>query len=172
VRELLTNYGRIDVIWFDGHWERPLTQWRAKELAAMIRELQPGILINDRLPGEGDYETPEQFVPPKPLPHRWETCMTMNGSWAYNPADGAWKSARSLIHMLCEVASRGGNLLLNIGPTGDGSLPPEIAERLDAHRGVDVARNGQASSARCQAQPWQWYRPFDGGAATACICTC
>lgn len=159
VRELLTNYGRIDVIWFDGHWERPLTHWRANELAAMIRELQPGILINDRLPGVGGYETPEQFVPPKPLPHRWETCMTMNGSWAYNPADGAWKSARSLIHMLCEVASRGGNLLLNIGPTGDGSLPPEITERLDTIEAW-TSRNGESIIGTVPGlEPWQWYGP-------------
>ncbi len=159
VRELLTNYGRIDVIWFDGHWERPLTRWRAKELAAMIRELQPGILINDRLPGEGDYETPEQFVPPKPPAHRWETCMTMNGSWAYNPADRDWKSARTLIHMLCEVAGRGGNLLLNIGPAGDGSLPPEIAERLDAIEAW-MSRNGESIVGTAPGlEPWQWYGP-------------
>ena len=70
IRELLTNYGKIDVIWFDGGWERSTVQWRSKELEAMIRELQPTILINDRLPGVGDYVTPEQFVPAQPAPAR------------------------------------------------------------------------------------------------------
>ena len=121
-----------DLVWFDGGWERNRDQWRASELVAMMRDLQPGIVINDRLPGEGDYETPEQFVPAKPPARPWETCMTMNESWAYNPSDTKWKSRRQLIHTLCEVAGKGGNLLLNVGPRGDGSLPDEIAGRLDA----------------------------------------
>jgi alpha-L-fucosidase len=74
VRELLTGYGRIDLLWFDGGWERFFGQWRALELERLVRELQPGILLNDRLPGVGDFATPEQFVPPRPPPGRWETC--------------------------------------------------------------------------------------------------
>lgn len=132
VRELLTSYGKIDVIWFDGGWERPGAKWRSRELEQMIRELQPGILINDRLPGCGDYDTPEQFVPALPPARQWETCLTMNESWGYSPADTDEKSSHELIHTICAVASRGGNLLLNVGPMGDGSLPPWQVERLDA----------------------------------------
>ncbi|TAK65863.1 MAG: alpha-L-fucosidase, partial [Dehalococcoidia bacterium] len=130
VRELLTGYGRIDVIWFDGGWERNMLQWRSKELHDMIRQLQPEILINDRLPGFGDFDTPEQFVPARPPARAWETCMTINDSWGYNPSDANYKSARELIHTLCEAAGRGGNLLLNVGPKGDGSLPAELTDRL------------------------------------------
>ena len=87
IRELLTNYGRIDLIWFDGGWERTADKWRSHDLEKLIRELQPGILINDRLPGVGDYDTPEQFVPAIPPARQWETCLTMNESWGYNPSD-------------------------------------------------------------------------------------
>lgn len=159
VRELLTNYGTIDVIWFDGGWERTPEQWRAKELEAMIRELQPGILINDRLPGAGDYMTPEQFVPPQPLPRPWETCMTINESWGYNPRDTHYKSARKLIQTLCEVAGRGGNLLLNVGPMGDGKLPPELTDRLAVIEQW-MARNSESIIGTVPGlQPWQFYGP-------------
>jgi alpha-L-fucosidase len=159
VRELLTNYGRIDVIWFDGHWERSPEQWHAAELVAMIRELQPGIRIYDRLPGAVDFETPEQFVPAKPPPRPWETCLTINESWGYNPRDHAWKSPRELIHTLCEVAGRGGNLLLNVSPMGDGRIQPEIAERLAAMQPW-MARHGEAIiGAEAGLEPWQFYGP-------------
>lgn len=131
VRELLTNYGKIDLLWFDGSWERRPEQWQAKDLEKMIRELQPHILINDRLPDCGDFETPEQFIPPLPPSHRWETCLTINESWGYNSEDQNFKSARELIHRLCEVAGKGGNLLLNVSPMGNGTIPPELMERLE-----------------------------------------
>ncbi len=159
VRELLTGYGKIDVMWFDGGWERTPEQWRAPELAEMIRSLQPDILINDRLPGQGDYETPEQFVPPQPPARRWETCLTINDSWAYNTTDMNWKSARRLIHTLCEVAGKGGNLLLNVGPRGDGSLQPEVTERLGEIE-TWMARNGESIIGTAPGlEPWQWYGP-------------
>ncbi len=159
VRELLTDYGKIDVIWFDGGWERRAKQWKSNELETMIRTLQPGILINERLPGIGDFDTPEQFVPPQPPARPWETCMTMNESWAYNPDDTKWKSPRRIIHTLCEVAARGGNLLLNVGPTGEGALPGEIGERLDAIE-TWMARNGESIvGTQPGLEPWQWYGP-------------
>ena len=143
IRELLTDYGKIDIIWFDGGWERTPDEWKATELEAMIRSLQPEILINDRLPGAGDYDTPEQFVPPQ-LPGRaWEACMTINESWGYNPDDKQFKSGRQLVHTLCEIAARGGNLLLNVGPMADGKLPPELLERLAVIEGW-MARNAES----------------------------
>jgi alpha-L-fucosidase len=159
VRELLTNYGPIDLLWFDGGWERTADQWRARELEQMIRSLQPDIVINDRLPGAGDYWTPEQFVPPRPPDRPWETCMTMNESWGYNPRDTRYKSARQLIHTLCEVAGRGGNLLLNVSPMGDGALPAEQVERLDAIAAW-MRRNGESIvGTRPGLEPWQFYGP-------------
>jgi alpha-L-fucosidase len=159
IRELLTSYGQIDVLWFDGGWERNAEQWKSEELEAMIRSLQPGIIINDRLPGAGDYETPEQFVPAKPPARTWETCMTMNESWAYNPVDTKWKSPRRLIHTLCEVAGRGGNLLLNVGPMGDGALTTETSGRLDAIE-TWMARNGESIIGTAPGlEPWQHYGP-------------
>jgi alpha-L-fucosidase len=159
VRELLTNYGKIDLIWFDGGWERTPEEWKARELERMIRELQPGIVINDRLPGCGDYDTPEQAVPAKAPERAWETCMTMNNSWAYNPNDRGYKSARNLVHTLEEVAAKGGNLLLNVSPTGDGTLPPEHLQRLDAIAAW-MARSGASISGTAPGlEPWQFYGP-------------
>jgi len=159
VRELLTNYGKIDIIWFDGGWERTIDQWRAKDLEAMIRELQPEILINDRLPGCGDYATPEQFVPAQPPAGPWECCMTINESWGFNPSDTHYKSARQLIHSLCEIAGKGGNFLLNVSPMGDGALQPELAERLGVIEEW-LRRNSESIIGTTPGiEPWQCYAP-------------
>jgi alpha-L-fucosidase len=159
IDELLTNYGTIDLLWFDGAWERTPDEWRAADLLARIRELQPSILVNDRLPGATDFITPEQFVPPEPPPQRWETCLTMNESWGYVPGDTDYKSARLLVHTLCEVAARGGNLLLNVSPRGDGSLPPEQVERLGAIA-TWMDRHGESIVGTSPGlAPWQWYGP-------------
>ncbi len=158
VRELLTNYGEISVMWFDGQWERSKNEWRSKELAQMIRELQPGILINDRLPG-GDYATPEQAIPATVPEGPWETCMTMNASWGYVPDDTRYKSSRDLVHTLCETAGKGGNLLLNVSPREDGSLPPEQVERLEAVASW-MSRNAHAiQGTEPGLEPWQFYGP-------------
>lgn len=159
VRELLTGYGRIDLLWFDGGWERSAERWKSGELEAMIRELQPEILINDRLPGAGDYDTPEQFVPAVPPARRWETCLTMNESWGYNPSDPDEKSARELVHTLCEVAGRGGNLLLNVSPTGDGSLPAAQVERLETIAAWMRKHADAIHDAAPGLEPWQFHGP-------------
>ncbi len=159
VRELLTNYGKIDLLWFDGGWERSPEEWKARELEKMIRELQPEIVINDRLPGCGDYDSPEQAVPAAAPARAWETCMTMNNSWGYNPGDRHYKSARNLVHTLEEVAGKGGNLLLNVSPTGDGTLPPEHVERLEAFARWNE-RNGESIAGTTPGlEPWQFYGP-------------
>jgi alpha-L-fucosidase len=159
VEELLTGYGRIDVLWFDGQWERTAAEWRSADLAALARRLQPDILINDRLPGAGDFETPENFIPPEAPGEPFEVCMTMNDSWGFCPTDTNYKSARALVHTLCEVAGRGGNLLLNVSPGPDGALPAAQLERLerigawlDRHRDAVMATTAGLS-------PWQFYGP-------------
>lgn len=159
LRELLTDYGRIDLLWFDGGWERPPDWWGGSDLEALIRSLQPDILINDRLPGVGDFATPEQFIPAEPPEGLWETCLTMNDSWGYVPSDTDYKSARALVHTLCEVAARGGNLLLNVSPTGTGALPPEQHERL-TEIAAWMGRNGESIVGTDPAlEPWQFYGP-------------
>ena len=123
ITELLSNYGPIDLLWFDGEWERTPAEWHADELRALVASIQPKTIVNDRLPGQGDYVTPEQGLPTVAPAGPWELCLTMNDSWAYRAGDMNYKSARRIAEYLVEVTSRGGNLLLNVGPMGDGRLP-------------------------------------------------
>ena len=165
--ELLTRYGPAALIWFDGlhHQEK----YNGRRFIELIRHLQPATLVNDRIGVPGDYQTPEQFIPsgiptkgvrfnavdtsiqqqlkptvPKPEDFQlWETCMTINNTWAYNIHDREFKSAEFLIRGLVEVASRGGNFLLNVGPRPDGTIQPEFQERLRAI-GEWLAVNGES----------------------------
>lgn len=148
VRELMTRYGRIDVLWFDGVWPGAAADWKSRELVAEIRRLQPGILINNRLgfPGEGkdhddefganegddgDFGTPEHRVVPVPG-KLWESCQTSTWRLWGHASGERWRSADQLLDMLTDASSRGGNLLLNVGPDADGEMPPEFVERSDA----------------------------------------
>ncbi len=159
LRELMTGYGPIDVVWFDGGWERPMAWWHPDEIEDLLRTLQPGILVNDRLPGRGDFATPEQFIPPTSPAGRWESCLTMNESWGWNPDDRQYKSARTIIHALCETVGRGGNLLLNVSPRGDGTLPPEHVERLDAISAWMATHSEAVHGTEPGLEPWQFYGP-------------
>jgi alpha-L-fucosidase len=132
VKEILSHYGKISVLW----WDTPvgMTKERAEMLLPLIR-LQPGIIVNNRLGGgyRGDTETPEQYIPATGYPDRdWETCMTMNGTWGYKSYDQDWKPAATLIRNLVDIASKGGNYLLNVGPTSEGLIPEPSVERLRA----------------------------------------
>lgn len=131
VRELLTNFGQVDLLWFDGHWEHTPEEWETAELEQMIHELQPQCVVNNRIGSDdyADYVTPEQHVPVSPPAYAWETCLTINETWAYNAHDRAYKSSIELIATLAEVTSKGGNLLLNVGPTPHGEIAPELASR-------------------------------------------
>src|SRR5699024_3466771 len=120
---------------------------------------QPNILVNDRLPGLGNFRTPEQFVPDLPLEGRWETCMTMNQNWGYVEDDNNYKSALEIVQTVVEVASRGGNLLLNVSPTGTGALPEQQSERLAAIA-TWMERNGESvQDVRPGLEPWQYGGP-------------
>ena len=131
VREILTNYGDIAVLW----WDTPIdmNQERADMLQPLVN-LQPGIITNNRLGGgyDGDCSTPEQYIPPIGLDSDWESCMTMNRTWGFKSFDHDWKSVEMLVRNLVDIASKGGNYLLNVGPTSEGEIPLPSIERLKA----------------------------------------
>ncbi len=147
VRELLTNYGKIDIIWLDysfpsGKKGKSRKDWDSENLLKMVRELQPGIIVNDRLDledveGGWDFKSPEQYKPRewvrvngKRVP--WEACQTFSGSWGYYRDETSWKDNKQLIELLIEEVSKGGNLLLNVGPTGRGTIDDRAQNRLKA----------------------------------------
>lgn len=132
VRELMTNYGKIDILWFDGPWPMPTSaQWESRKLIDMVRALQPHILINNRARIAEDFSTPEGEVNPKGEGREWEACMTLNGDWGYSDTpEGDWRSSRDILRMLRTATGNSGNLLLNVGPKGDGSIPEPYLERL------------------------------------------
>jgi alpha-L-fucosidase len=151
VKELLTNYGKIDVFWWDTAYQ--MTAEKADLLHPLLK-LQPGIIANDRLVWDpivkvrpdlaGDVRTAEQHVPERGYPGRdWEVCMTMNDTWGYKRNDHHWKSTETLLRILIDVVSKGGNYLLNIGPTSEGTIPPESVACLQ-QIGKWMAVNGEA----------------------------
>jgi len=132
VAELMTGCGPIDILWLDGGQVRPPEQdIDMPRLAAMARRHQPGLIVVDRTVGGRyeNYRTPEQEVPDKALPYVCESCLTMGDQWSFKPGD-KYKSSRTLIHMLVDIVSKGGNFLLNVGPDADGQFPPAALERL------------------------------------------
>lgn len=147
VNELMSKYGRIGVLWFDFSSKDFYGDeaWGATKLLRDIHAKQPGIIINNRLGGgTGDFDTPEQHIPENGIPGSdWETCMTINNTWGYSKYDANWKTSKQLIQNLCDTVSKGGNYLLNIGPKGDGSIPPETVDRMKAI-GAWMKINGEA----------------------------
>lgn len=157
VRELMSDYGPVDILWLDGGWVQPMTETSPRwgtlpcdqdidmpKLAAMARELQPGLIVVDRAV-EGPYQnyrTPEQEVPEKPLDGPWETCLTMGTSWSWVPND-EYKPVGRLVRLLVDVVAKGGNLLLNVGPDARGEWDADAYDRLAGlGRWMDV--NGDA----------------------------
>ncbi|QGG54872.1 alpha-L-fucosidase [Paenibacillus sp. FSL W8-1187] len=166
VRELLTGYGKLDIMWFDFSYDDMRGEkWRATELMTMIRELQPQIIVDNRLEASGeeggsicsrtpsffsgDFASPEQIIPPqgitdedgRPIP--WEACMTLNNNWGYAANDHAYKSAKTVIRKLVECVSKNGNLLLNVGPDAKGEIPRRSLSVL-AEVGAWMRRNGES----------------------------
>lgn len=129
VRELSDRF-QPDLFWFDGDWEHTAEEWRAKDLRDSILAWNPHAIINSRLQGYGDYQTPEQDPPLERLGGPWELCMTINDNWGYRPSDTNYKSSREIIRTFIECVAGGGNLLLDIGPKPDGTIPAEQANRL------------------------------------------
>jgi alpha-L-fucosidase len=183
LKELLSNYGKIGVLWFDGEWENTWTHEKGKDIYQYVRSLQPSILVNNRVDvgregvqgltkeGEfvGDFGTPEQEIPATGVPGvDWESCMTMNNNWGYNSHDNNWKSSEDLVRKLIDIASKGGNFLLNVGPTAEGVFPQPAIDRLK-DMGSWMEINGE-SIYGTQASPFKslsWGRctqkPIAGG---------
>src|SRR5947207_390851 len=159
LKELLTQYPYIDVLWFDGEWIADWSNEQGRDLYSYVRTIRPSLIVNNRVGhtrqglsglnqdgrvGLGDFGTPEQRVPPEGLPGvDWETCMTMNDTWGFKSYDDDWKDTRTLVRTLIDVASKGGNFLLNVGPTADGLIPAPIVSRL-SEMGEWMRRNGEA----------------------------
>ena len=143
LRELVTRYRPVDLLWYDGWWPFEAEGWRAREMNAMVRKIQPQILINGRNGLEGDFSTPEGHLG-APDPWRpWEACITLNRSWGFSAADHSWKHPSEVVSMLATCAAKQGNLLLNIGPRGDGAVPGPSVDILQAV-GTWFQKNGEA----------------------------
>lgn len=159
VEELMRNYGRVDYLFYDGDWipgvpfNRDLIKqeespevakyWRSKKLNAMVRELQPHIIINNRSGLDEDVDTPERFTVPSEKNRAWESCMTIGDNWGWVPYEPAIKSTAQLLQYLVICASGAGNLLLNVGPDPDGSIRPEFTQRLE-QIGTWMEKNGES----------------------------
>jgi alpha-L-fucosidase len=184
IKELMSDYGSIDILWLDGGWVQPLTpdspRWGRNptdqnidmpRIAAMARSLQPGLIIVDRAVEDRyqNYRTPEQEIPEQPLDYVWETCMTMATSWSYASAD-TYKPARKLVHILVNIVAKGGNLLLNIGPSPEGELPPVSLQRLK-ELGMWTKVNGSAIYSTRAVAPYRenkiCFTRMPGGAINA-----
>lgn len=142
ITELLTQYGPIAVLWFDTPEE--ISKSESKELVELIHKLQPNCIINSRVGnGYGDYNVQEQKIPDGGSGRHWETCMTLNDHWGYFLGDEKWKSPEVVIRNLIDIASKGGNYLVNVGPTGDGAIPPGAVNDLN-QVGAWMKINGEA----------------------------
>lgn len=130
IRELMTNYGKVSVLWYDVAWPLDAEGWESERMNKMIFELQPEIIVNNRNKLDGDFSTPEQKIVASESGRAWESCMTLNDSWGYQRADDNWKTSKTVIRNLISCSRDGGNYLLNIGPEPDGSIPPESVKVL------------------------------------------
>jgi len=183
LKELIQDYGPLGVMWFDGEWIKDWTRGMGWVMYDYVRSLQPDIIINNRVGTgrqgmqgmdksseyAGDFGTPEQQIPPTGLPGvDWETCMTMNDTWGYKSYDDNWKSTEDLLHKLADIASKGGNFLLNVGPTAEGLIPQPSIQRLaaigewmkvnsESIYGTTASPLGRLPWGRCTAKPGRLY---------------
>ena len=153
IRDIMSNYGKIDVLWYDVAWPLNAEQWESERMNEMVFKLQPDIIVNNRNRMPGDFSTPEQHIKAAEAGRAWETCMTLNDSWGYQKADDNWKSAKTVIRNLVSCVRDGGNYLLNIGPMPDGSIPEPIVD-VFSEVGQWMQRNGHTiyESDLCQVR--------------------
>jgi len=183
LKELVQNYGPLGILWFDGEWIKDWTREMGWDVYEYCLSLQPDTIVNNRVGNgrqgmrglsksdefAGDYGTPEQEIPATGLPGLdWETCMTMNDTWGYKSYDNNWKSREDLLHKLVDIASKGGNFLLNVGPTAEGLIPGPSVERLaaigewmnlnsESIYGTTASPLGEVPWGRCTAKPGKLY---------------
>ncbi len=150
INELLTNYGKIDVLWYDVAWPLDARGWESEKMNEMVFKLQPDIIVNNRNKLDGDFATPEQRIQAEK--RAWESCMTMNGSWGYQRSDDDWKTPKTVIRNLITCSRDTGNYLLNIGPKPDGSIPEESI-RIMTTVGKWMDKNGESIYATDECQP-------------------
>ena len=139
--EVLGNYGKVDLLWFDGDWERSSKQWGLPELKDYLKSFNEDLIINSRFKEYGDYKTPEQGIPITRPEGAWEFCTTINSSWGYRPSDNKYKTLNQIIRMFCDCIHMGGNMLLDIGPKPDGMIDERqeaillgLGEWIEPHR--------------------------------------
>ena len=170
VTELLTNYGKIDVLWFDFSYPsrgKGRDDWVSEKMIRLVRSLQPDIIVDNRLdlPGSGDIVTPEQFTPDRGMtdeegnPVVWEGCQTFSGSWGYHRDETSWKSVEMCIQMLVNHVSRNGNLLMNVGPTSRGYIDQRALDRLAGY--AEWMKYNSRSIYGCGAAPEEFPAPPD-----------
>ena len=153
IRYILTNYGKIDVLWYDVAWPLDAEGWESEKMNQMVFQLQPEIIVNNRNKLQGDFSTPEQKIVAETNGRAWESCMTLNDSWGYQRADDDWKSSRTVIRNLIQCVRDGGNYLLNIGPKPDGSIPEESVRILsEVGRWMEVNGDTIYKSDLCQVR--------------------
>jgi len=183
LKELVQNYGPLGIMWFDGEWIKDWTREMGWNMFEYCLNLQPDTIVNNRVGNgrqgmrglsksdefAGDYGTPEQEIPATGLPGvDWETCMTMNDTWGFKSYDDNWKSSEDLLHKLVDIASKGGNFLLNVGPTAEGLIPAPSVERLaaigewmkvnsESIYGTSASPLGEVPWGRCTAKPGKLY---------------
>ena len=153
IHDLMSNYGKIDVLWYDVAWPLDAEGWESARMNEMVFRLQPEIIVNNRNKLPGDFSTPEQHITAETGGRAWEACMTLNDSWGYQAADDNWKSSKTVIRNLISCARDSGNYLLNIGPRSDGSIP-EASVRVLSEVGEWMAANGHTiyDSDPCQVR--------------------
>src|SRR5437660_11266467 len=153
IRELMTNYGKVDVLWYDVSGPLDAHQGESERMNKMVFELQPDIIVNNRNKLPGDFSTPEQHITAETNGRAWETCMTLNDSWGYQRGDDAWKPRKQVIQNRIACSRGTGNYLLNIGPKPDGTIPEESV-RILSEVGQWMNRNGQSiyGSDLCQVR--------------------
>jgi alpha-L-fucosidase len=151
IRELMTNYGKIDILWYDVSWPLDVKGWESEKMNKMVFGLQPDIIVNNRNKLPGDFSTPEQRIEAAEAGRAWEACMTLNDSWGFHRSDDAWKTPKQVVRNLITCARDEGNYLLNIGPTADGSIPSETTQ-IFTRVGEWMSKNGDAiyGSDKCQ----------------------
>lgn len=154
--ELMTENGTVDLLWFDGDWERSAKQWKMPEFREFLHSLNPNVVLNSRMQGYGDYKTPEQGIPIRRPDGPWEFCTTINTSWGYQHKDNDYKTPAQIIRMFCDCITLGGNMLLDIGPMEDGTIDPR-QEHVLHELGSFIRANEEAVYGTLPGVGWDYF---------------